>query len=454
MVWIALVSSGEFDPGTRPAGCREVGGITLVERQVRQALHAGAAGVWLVAPDLDEGVAARIAGDGRVTLVPKAADLMPLVERESGDPAPAIVLFEPGILVDERLIARVAAQGAPRLLAYTRDAPSGAERLDAGAHWAGLARLPLGMVRDTLARLGDWDLTGTLVRTAVEDGVPRLAVGSLPTYAPGRRRILPFLWFRPESDADARAATEALIDSAQKGCLDWPARFIHPPIENQIVRWLLPTPVTPNMVTVAGGVLGFIAMFCFAIGHLWWGLALVLVCGPLDGVDGKLARTRHQYSRWGDLEHALDKILEYGWFLAIGWWFATGAGHGLAAWLTVGIIIVFSFSEAVKGEWFRRLTSRQLDDWGPFERRFRVVGGRRNTYFWTWIAYAAFGRWWEGLLFLMVYAVLTWAVAEWRLMRAIARYGCEVSPEIRRNFDQTAYAFLPQTEDSLAHSSS
>src|SRR3546814_14189580 len=70
---------------------------------------------------------------------------------------------------------------------------------------------------------------------------------------------------------------------------------------------LLPTPITPNMVTLITAVVGFASIAAFATGWLWTGLLLMLFLGPLDGVDGKLARTRLQYSLWGDLEHVADK---------------------------------------------------------------------------------------------------------------------------------------------------
>src|SRR3546814_9087248 len=65
-------------------------------------------------------------------------------------------------------------------------------------------------------------------------------------------------------------------------------------------------------------VVGFASFAALATGWLWTGLLLMLFLGPLDGVDGKLARTRLQYSRWGDLEHVADKIVEYGAFIDLG----------------------------------------------------------------------------------------------------------------------------------------
>lgn len=442
--FVALLMVGESGPGAgqwgEPAGLGQVGGISLLERQVRMVLKAGAQRVLVVAPALTADLGARLSEEPKVERVATADAL---AERLQGE-GRRLLLLAPGLLIDDRLIAALlSSDRTPVLLAFGDGAqPPAAERLDSATHWAGAAILPAGMARAVAAGLGDWELSGTLVRAACEAGAGRLLVESQPTYAPARRRDAPMIWAMPADEAARRAATDSLLAAAQKGCLDWPARFLHPPVENALVRLLLPTPVTPNLVTLLTGLLGLAAIWLFAIGEPWWALGIVLLVGPLDGVDGKLARTRHEFSKWGDLEHVLDKVLEYGWILALAWWLS--ATHGVAAWLAAGGIIVFALSEAASGEFFRRFTGRQLDDWGPFERRFRLVGGRRNTFFWSLLPFALFGLWWEGYLMILGYAVLTFAVSHWRLLKAVGDYGSGISDEVKANFAGTAYDFLPK----------
>ncbi len=442
---IALLSAGDAELGEAPPGLIEVAGIALLERQVRQVLKAGAAQAIVVAAALPEPLAQRLDTDPRVRRVVSASAAHGQLGCD-GQAVDAVLLLAPGILLDERLVAAAAAAGtadAPVLLVFDAEPPSGAERIDAQAHWAGVALMPLPLVHETLRDLGEWELSGTLLRAAVGVGAARVAVESLPLYAPARRREAPMLWARPTSAPEIAVATETVIAAAQKGCLDWPARWIHPPIENQLVRWLLPTPVTPNMVTALTAILGVAAAALFAIGQLWWGLALVLLIGPLDGVDGKLARARHDFSRWGDLEHVLDKAMEYAWYLALGFWFARN-GHGAAAWLAAAGIIIFALSEALKGEYFRRFTGKQLDDWGAFERGFRLVAGRRNTFFWTLLPFAALGHWWLGFLVILAYAAITFAIAEWRFLLALKAYSVSNGGDVAANFAATAYDFLPR----------
>ena len=439
MGFIAMVSAGESEPGQPPPGLGVVGGISLLERQVRALFSADAEAVIVLAAALPPDIANRLAADPRCSRVQSGTAL---VERLAGEERDVLVLA-PAVLLDERLIAAAAQVRAPMLFDFAESPPPGAERIDSQSHWAGMVRLTPGMIRDVASELSEWEPTETLFRSAAASGAPRFHVESLSVYAPARRRNVPILWAMPRDEAGRAAATESLIEASQKGCLDWPARFLHPPVENALVRLLLPTPVTPNIVTLVAGLLGMVAIFLFAMGHLWWGLALVLIVGPLDGVDGKLARTRHEFSRWGDLEHVLDKILEYGWFIALGWWFSQT--HGLAAWLATAGIILFALGEAASGEFFRRFTGKQLDDWGAFERRFRLIGGRRNTFFWSLLPFAAMGAWWPGFLFILAYAGVTTAITQWRLLKALGEYGRAVSPDVAHNFARTAYAFLPKS---------
>lgn len=391
----------------------------------------------IIAPALPASARARLARLAGLTIVDKPSDAAALLPDGR-----RVLCFSAGVMLDDRILPALLAGGTHcRLAVWRNPGATGAERVDAEHLWAGLVVVPPPLARDVLQSLGDWDLSSTLLRAAVEHGAQRLVLDDLDTYAPARRRHAPLLWARPSDAAEAQVATKSVIAAAQKGCLDWPARWIHPPVEDLLTRLLLPTPISPNMVTLFTALVGFGALAAFAAGWLWTGLLLVLVVGPLDGTDGKLARARIEYSKWGDLEHVLDKVLEYGWILAIGWWFSRS--HGLAAWLIAWGIVIFALAEAIQGEFFRRFAGRQLDDWGGFERNWRLVAGRRNTFFWGLLPFGLTGFWFAGFVFILVYALITWAVGTWRLLRAVAEYGTQVSPAIAANFRATAYDFLP-----------
>ena len=418
MPLIALLAPAPERPLEAPV---TVAGRPVVERQVRQARIAKASRIIVLGGPM--------AG---VEAVPTLDAALPLIGDDD-----LVLVMTPGLVVDERIVAAAIA-AAPAIAIF---ADRGVERVDAGSLFAGVAVYPGALVRRVIAELGEWDLYSTLLRTAAGEGIARVDLDALDLYAPARRRVVPLVWSLPASPPEAAAATTAVIKAAQKGCLDWPARFIHPPIEDGLVRLLGPTSITPNMVTVFVAVISLAAGIAFATGWLWTGLVLALVSGPLDGVDGKLARSRLEFSRWGDLEHVLDKIAEYGWYFALAGHFAVTRGEG--PWTVATLIVVVALAEALGGEFYRRFTGTQLDDAGDFERRFRLIGGRRNTYFWTLIPFAAFGLWYAGFVAIAVYAVLTFFVMQVRLFKRLGDYGRHHSAAVAANYAATTYDFLP-----------
>lgn len=362
----------------------KVAGITVAERQRRQLLRLGAQAV----NDAEE---------------LSAAWRGPLL------------LIEAGLIADERLIAAFLQAGRTRrgpacpLVAIGPDGlPGGLAWLpDAGSH-------------------ADW---AVLIESA-----ERIDLSDTPTYSPERRRHVPLMWERPTDAASGRKAANQLLAAAQKGCLDWPARFIHPPIENAVVRLLWSTPVTPNMISVLAFLLGLYAAWSFATGALWTGLLLALMVGPIDGIDGKLARSRMEFSRWGDLEHVGDKIVEYAWIAGL----AAAIGTG-TAWALAALITATALAEAVQGEFYRRITGAQLDDAGSFERTYRLVSGRRNTFFWSLLPFAWFDAWSAGLVMIAAYSTANFFIMQARFYVRLGEFGRENSSVIAANLDATAY---------------
>lgn len=424
------------DPQDTGGAALAPGGIGVVERQLRTLRLAGVRRVVLLGP-----ATLGVLPDEADCIVRRADDAAALTGLIDDDDR--VVTIQAGLVIDLRAVEAVMADGRAPLLACFADgaAPAGAERLDAATFWAGVAAYPGGLVRAVAEGVGDWDLGGTVMRTAAPVA-SRLDVADLDLYRPEMRRDVPLIWARPRDAVGAEATTARLIAAAQKGVLDWPARFLHPPVEDFGVRLLAPTRATPTQVTLAGGAIGLAAIVAFASGWLWTGLVLLILLGPLDGIDGKLARVRLGQSGFGALEHVLDKAVEYGCWLALAAGLAR-VGPAFGPWLAAGGVIVFGLAEALQGEFFRRFTGRQLDDAGRFERRFRLVAARRNTLAWGFLPFAAAGAWGAGLVALAAYAALTFLVAQARFFVRLADYGRANSPQVAANFSRTGYGFLP-----------
>ena len=88
---------------------------------------------------------------------------------------------------------------------------------------------------------------------------------------------------------------------------------------NPIAGFLNRLGITPNAVTLFGlvGTVGVATLI--ALGHMTWAGVLLLVMGPVDAMDGALARLRNEVSDWGAfVDSVTDRYSElfiFGGFL-------------------------------------------------------------------------------------------------------------------------------------------
>ncbi|MGD8326112.1 MAG: CDP-alcohol phosphatidyltransferase family protein [Sphingomonadales bacterium] len=434
-----------LDGRERPRSLISCGGLSLLERQLRQLARAGIEEVCVLALDFALEIGSALQSmkkiPSTVALVQNPKELMDLV-RDGGD----ILFLDDALLVDDRILKAVIHNEASTVLATDTKAVAvgfrASENLlgaDSTEHFVGIAKLPSALISAQAPNAPAGDFLTLLLQAAnFEKDRVLFDISSLPLYLPDRRRDVPLLLHRVSEKEGAENGANALIAMAQKGTLDWPARFIHPFFENLITKALLNTPVTPNQVTLVTGVFGFGATYLFATGHMLIALAIALVLGVLDGVDGKLARTKMLTSRVGELEHILDKLVEYSWYFGIA--FALQRqGSDATVYSLALLIMLFAWSEVVLSEFFRRLSGVQLDDAGDFERKFRLIGGRRNTFFWSVIPFAIMDMWLAAMWFLAIYSILTTFVMQWRFIVRVMDYTSSLSPIIARNFRDSAY---------------
>ncbi|MFN5782004.1 MAG: CDP-alcohol phosphatidyltransferase family protein [Novosphingobium sp.] len=424
---------------TDAAGLRAaltVGGIPILIRQMRQLQALGVDGFLVLGAAGEDALHPRIEGEARrLGAQVEWSATRDRIAALSQDRS--LLVINDGLVIDERLLApfnEAAALAEPA-------APLLGQWSGQGGMDGGVVFLPAGSLdRVRFAALRPNQPLSARMLAEVGMGQPaRFDFSNIDSYSPPRRRRVSLLWRQLSDAPGARSTTTELLAAAQKGCLDWPARFLHPPIENLLTRLLLPTPITPNMLSVTIFLLGLYAAWLFASGAVWPALLLALLIGPLDGVDGKLARTRYEFSPWGDLEHVGDKIVEYLWYVGIAVWLETAW-----AWAVAALIVFFALAEALQGEIFRRLAGTQLDDAGPIERRFRLVSGRRNTFLWTLVPFGLAEAWAAGFIMIAAYAVLTFFFVQWRFYARLSTQFREDPGAIERNVARTGYAFLPE----------
>ena len=145
-------------------------------------------------------------------------------------------------------------------------------------------------------------------------------VAAEPLYHAPLNRELRAYWFPAPSPEHAKLAKRVLLESAQKGTLDFPA-IVHSRIETFLISQLCETSVTPNQLTIITNFVAWSATILLATGRLGWGLALAVIVGVLDGLDGKQARVKIETTEHGKLEHWIDAIFDVSWWIALAYVF-------------------------------------------------------------------------------------------------------------------------------------
>jgi hypothetical protein len=171
-VLIIADESGD-DASVTLAAMLPIAGQTLLEYQVRLARACGGGHIVVLVEQLpaamislfdrlrDDGIDVDIAREPR-----DAADRI--------HPEEQVLLFAPGFVGSQRLVESLIARATPTLVTLPdQPAHNAFERIDAAARWSGLALLSGQSIRQTAAMLGDWSISSTLMRSALQSGAAR-----------------------------------------------------------------------------------------------------------------------------------------------------------------------------------------------------------------------------------------------------------------------------------------
>lgn len=386
-------------------GARQhVYGIPMIERQIRVFAFLGAESVTVVGPagdktlkdDIDKADASWFRPVHPVAF--HSAD-----EADAAfdhGPDEAVLLIDADHLYDQRVLQVVLARGPNNRVVDSKSEEDCRLALVDGALLKRLRQQSESSVWEALSATTN-DLCDTL------------NIRDIDPYVVDLRRTIPTYRLPVRSEQDAAQAEALLIDAAQKGTLDFPAEFIHPPLENRLTKWVSYTKITPNHITTITNIIAFYGVWLMATGSLLTGLILAFVVGILDGVDGKLARVTVRCTKFGDrFEHILDNVYELAWYLAIGWMLSDG-GSQLMPIVLSGVILVFYLLDRAATGFFKYRRGIELFDYAPIDRFFRRIGGRRNIYILMLLA---------GALTQMPSAAFQ-AVAAWAVITALFHWG-------------------------------
>lgn len=396
---------------------RSIYGISLLERHLRVFASLGARQVTVVGTS--PGLGSDVQVDG---FDDRWYRELGAVEYVRTDESPARWL--PG--EDETVLVMDAGHlYDPRVLRAMIDGGSNRRAVDSAARES--CRLLVARA-DLLAGLAaSWTGSESLwsaLDSAPESTCPVFDLREVDPYIVDLRRSLTPWWLVVDSDLKIRRAEALLTDAAQKGTLDFPAEFIHPPLENLLTKWISPSSVTPNHVTTFSILLAFLTTGLLAAGqmgtgYLAAGLVIAFIVGVLDGVDGKLARVTVRCTRFGDrYEHILDVIWELTWYWALGWMLSAG-GEVAGPFVLATVITLFYLLDKAATGMFKSRHGIELFDYAPVDRFFRRIGARRNTNVLLLLAGLAVGMLEEAFTCVAIWTVITaafhWTRAIWLL---------------------------------------
>lgn len=261
-------------------------GLSLAERARRVAGRAGATRV-LVARDRAS-IAAwwADAARGDALLVIRATDQ----------------------LVHTPLVSGLAATAGTRAVAV---APEGAVATDVAPGGYAGAMLARGAAADELATAlvrGDNDRSiGAAFLASGATVVRHGEIARHPATTPAERKAAAKLLYR-------------IIHKIQDNAI---TRYMYRPVSFPMTRLLVHTPVTPNQVSYAVGVMVVIGCWLTARGPMWSaiaGTALLLFASYVDCCDGEIARLKILSSKFGAwLDTIIDELSQIGYMAALGW---------------------------------------------------------------------------------------------------------------------------------------
>ena len=382
-------------PGGGLRATLPLAGRTVLERQARLAVSAGASlivvAVERVPPQLLAALDRLRAQGLRIAVARNAQEAAEAVHTDD-----RLLVVADGLIATETHIERLFALGGPVILTVPDvRVDDRYERIDAHSRWAGLALLDGETLKRTAAMLGEWDLQSTLLRRAIQSGVRQYSVRGEPADD---------LLTVAERSEDLEELQQRIFDVAGAQRNDWISRYLLGPIEQVATRRLMPTNVTPGMLGLGASVLTALAALAFGSHWPGFGMALLLLATPLDGIAERLATLRMQdpvsNSWWANLLPALSAAA----LLALGVALTPTRSWGCIALAGTTIAFVLALRTEAKG---------------------RDVPGRlwlaeRKGMSWLLLPFAAAGLWGTGLTALLLYAAGSFFWAQRHVHRPVS----------------------------------
>ena len=130
---------------------------------------------------------------------------------------------------------------------------------------------------------------------------------------------------------------------SQKTLRIFPEKFISwsKSLLNPISYLLIKSKISPNTLSVLALITGLGAGVLFIFGKPFWAGILIVICGILDTLDGKVAQEAHKKSIYGaHLDSTLDRYSEFFIYLGIAYYFREHWAVWITFWTILGSFMV------------------------------------------------------------------------------------------------------------------
>jgi hypothetical protein len=254
-------------------------GTDTIEFQLRRAQRAGARHAVIYAVRTTSPLLASVDCLRREGMSVDVARSLAEVA-EYVHPHENLLMIAPDVIVSPRRMTAIAASDEPMLLCV-RDEPANDrfELIDPTARWTGVARIDGGLLRRTIAMVGDWDLGSTLMRRAVQEGAARMTL--TPDEAGADLIVL-------DGSASAQSAGRRLVASYPVENAGWATRWLITPAARLVARTAGDFGIEAQWLTFSGFGLTAIAVACGLAGWIVASL-LFLLAGLLCDLAGSIA---------------------------------------------------------------------------------------------------------------------------------------------------------------------
>lgn len=282
-------------------------GQTLLEYQVRLARACGGGHIVVLVEQLPANMIAifdRLRADGIDVDVAREP-------RDAADrihPDEQVLLFAPGFVAQRQHVEALIARIKPTLVTLP-DEPTHTmfERIDAQERWSGLALLSGQSIRETAAMLGDWSISSTLMRSALQSGAERWRLEQ-----PDGLAVI-------SNIAQAEAVSALFIRGSGSDTQSPLVDLITQPLAKLIVPHLLKWSVPVDLIAVMPLILGGSALLLGVLG--WFVTAFALFCVAL--LADAIADTLHLLAMRSNASLSFFKqakpFLFYALLVILGW---------------------------------------------------------------------------------------------------------------------------------------